>query len=209
MKLIVMCWVVALLPAAAASAPAPAASSATGQSPAAACYRAARDGGSDAYTCDLAVQMARDPGAGAVSGSDAPGLAAALNNRGLVLSNDGRFEPALADFDAALTLRPEDPQLHGNRGNLLLRMGRLVDALNAHDRAVELAPEDPTGYYNRAFGHLALGERDAAERDLATARQLLEPPPAGAAWAAPAPGRDDFADVSPPATRAAAAVPAR
>lgn len=137
--------------------------------PAAQCYEQARKDGSDAYVCDLAVQMAR---------SSAPGsrnrtLAAALNNRALVLADDGRLEPALEDLDAALAQTPEDAGLHGNRGNLLLRLGRPVDALQAHDRAVALAGDDPVGYFNRAFSYLALGDRAAAQRDVETARALL------------------------------------
>src|SRR5690606_24106495 len=95
-----------------------------------ACYRAAREGGEDAYVCDLAVQIARDGGSPAQ-------VAAALANRALVLAREGRLEPALADLDAALAATPDDPVLHGNRGNLLLRLGRPAEALAAHSRAVE------------------------------------------------------------------------
>ncbi|HEX7034457.1 MAG TPA: tetratricopeptide repeat protein [Pseudomonadales bacterium] len=131
-----------------------------------ACYRAAREGGEDAYVCDLAVQIARDGGSPA-------DVAAALANRALLLAGEGRLEPALADLDAALAATPDDPVLHGNRGNLLLRMGRPAEALAAHSRAVELAPQDPVNYYNRAFSLLALGEPKEAEQEVAAARALL------------------------------------
>jgi len=113
--------------------------------------------------------MARD--AAAADGNAA--VLAALTNRALVLARTGRPEPALEDLDAALTLAPDDPRLHGNRGNLLLRLGRLQDALAAHDRAVTLAPRDPEVYYNRAFVYRALGEPALAAEDVARARQLL------------------------------------
>lgn len=132
-----------------------------------ACYRAATTGDGDAYDCDLAVQMARDSGSRAA-------LAAALTNRALVLTAEGRLEPALADLDAALAATPDSAAIHGNRGNLLLRLGRPAEALAAYDRAAVLAPRDPTSYYNRAFGHLALGDPGSAEQDVAAARELLE-----------------------------------
>lgn len=132
-----------------------------------ACYRSASTRSGDAYDCDLAVQIARDSGS-------AQALAAALTNRALVLTAEGRLEPALADLDAALSAAPGNAVVHGNRGNLLLRLRRPEEALAAHSRAVELAPRDAAGYYNRAFSHLALGQPLQAERDVATARTLLE-----------------------------------
>lgn len=131
------------------------------------CYRAARDGHGEAFDCDLAVQMARDSGS-------PQALAAALSNRALVLTREGRLEPALADLDAAVSATPDNPAVHGNRGNLLLRMGRPDEALAAHHRAVQLAPQDPQGYYNLAFSYIALGEPQQAERELDTVRALLE-----------------------------------
>ena len=137
-------------------------------SPPVSCYRNASHGRGDAYVCDLAVQVARDSGS-------PPALAAALNNRALVLAREGRLEPALEDLNAAVTHTPNDPALHGNLGNLLLRLGRSALALRAHDRAIELAPEEAAGYYNRAFSHLALGETALAQQDVAAARTLLRP----------------------------------
>lgn len=134
-------------------------------SPPRVCYQAARDGGRDAYACDLAVQMARDAG-------DAAALAAALANRSLVLAAAGRVQPALGDLDEALAQAPGNADLHGMRGNLLLRLGRASEALAAHDRAIELTPDDPVAYYNRAFSYRALGEPHRAARDVEAARVL-------------------------------------
>jgi tetratricopeptide (TPR) repeat protein len=131
-----------------------------------ACYRAARQRERDAYVCDLAVQMARD-------GASRQALASALTNRALILSSDGRLEPALVDLDEALTQTPDDPAVHGNRGNLLLRLNRPAEALAAHTRAVDLAPDDPRGYYNRAFSYRALGDPARAEHEVAAVRSLL------------------------------------
>ena len=124
-----------------------------------------------AYTCDLAVQVARDL-TDASGRPDRAALAATLANRSLVLAGAGRLEAALADLDEALGLAPQNSALHGNRGNLLLRLNRPVDALDAHDQAIALAPRDPAGYVNRAFSHRALGNAPAAAEDVARARAL-------------------------------------
>ncbi|MEQ8486415.1 MAG: tetratricopeptide repeat protein [Pseudomonadales bacterium] len=136
--------------AAAAAAPEPA-------SPHQQCYAAARAGTGNPYPCDLAVEAARSQGASAL-------LAAALANRSLTFAAAGRIEPALADLNAALELRPDDAALHGNRGNLLLRLGRAGEALAAHDRAAALAGGDPIAEYNRAFSYRAAGDPLRAAR---------------------------------------------
>ncbi|MDZ7668029.1 MAG: tetratricopeptide repeat protein [Gammaproteobacteria bacterium] len=137
------------------------------------CYEAARSRAREAYSCDLAVQIARDAG-------DRQRLLAALANRALVLAADGRLEPALADLDEAVNLAPDDAGLHSRRGNLLLRLGRTADALAAHDRAVELAPEDAGVYYNRAFSLRALGDSAQAAEDVQAALRRLDIPAADA-----------------------------
>ena len=153
----------------------------TPDSPAMTCYRNARQGGGEAFDCDLAVQVARDSGSRTA-------LAAALNNRALMLAREGRLEPALEDLNAAVVQAPDDPALHGNLGNLLLRLGRPADALRAHDRAVALAPDAAAGYYNRAFSYLALSELDRAGQDVAAARSLIGRQNPVAAPEMPAPG---------------------
>lgn len=141
--------------------------------PARACFATARDGGREAYACDLAVQVARDAGTPRA-------LAAALANRSLVLARAGRLQPALEDLDEALAQTPDNADLYGNRGNLLLRLNRPVDALAAYDRAVALRPDDPVVYYNRAFGYRALGEAQRAAEDVARADRASRAPRSGA-----------------------------
>ncbi|UCG99477.1 MAG: tetratricopeptide repeat protein, partial [Burkholderiales bacterium] len=55
----------------------------------------------------------------------------------------GRLEEALASYDRALRLTPDDPDVHTNRGNVLKDLGRLEEALASYDRALRLTPDDP------------------------------------------------------------------
>jgi Flp pilus assembly protein TadD len=57
-----------------------------------------------------------------------PSRAGTWANLGLLLKDDGQFEEALAAYDIALTLAPEDAQIRVNRVVALLRAGRWAEA---------------------------------------------------------------------------------
>lgn len=57
-----------------------------------------------------------------------PSRAATWANLGLLLKDDGRFEEALAAYDIALSLTPDDAQIRVNRVVALLRAGRWAEA---------------------------------------------------------------------------------
>ena len=62
------------------------------------------------------------------------------------LRDQGRYEEALAEIDAAVRLRPSYAQGHITRGSILRRMGRDEDALEAFERGIELEPKDGRAY---------------------------------------------------------------
>ncbi len=72
----------------------------------------------------------------------------AYNNRGHVYQAFGYFSEALADYDKAILLDPNDPLSHNNRAGVLQELNRLEEALQSYNRAVELDPEDSTTFYN-------------------------------------------------------------
>ena len=65
------------------------------------------------------------------------------NERGIALSKMGRYEDALASFDAALELDPDNEVMHSNRGECLFGMKMYEDALASLDAALELDPKHP------------------------------------------------------------------
>jgi predicted O-linked N-acetylglucosamine transferase (SPINDLY family) len=65
-----------------------------------------------------------------------------MNDRGVQLARAGDFTAALALFDEAIAIQPEDAAAHRNRGNALARLGRLVDAERAYRRSLSLRPGD-------------------------------------------------------------------
>lgn len=79
------------------------------------------------------------------------------------------LESALADCDAALAERPDDPGFLDSRGLALLRLGRIDDAIAAYDRALAKAPAIPTSLFGRATARARKGDKGGAAADAALA----------------------------------------
>jgi tetratricopeptide (TPR) repeat protein len=71
-------------------------------------------------------------------------------------------EWAIAYFDRALRLRPNDPDTLRGKGNALIFLGRYEDALEAYDEALRLNPDDPRLPYNEAIALHTLGRFEDA-----------------------------------------------
>jgi tetratricopeptide (TPR) repeat protein len=63
-----------------------------------------------------------------------------LTNLGTALLSQGRREEALATFDKAVQLKPDDADLWRNLGNVLADMGRPTDAILSFQHALKLNP---------------------------------------------------------------------
>jgi len=82
--------------------------------------------------------------------------------RGTLLFEEGRFEEAREQFEAAQTVTPEDPLPHTNLGRTLIELGDLPGARSAFERAIELAPQDPTAHFNLGTLLSELGDDEGA-----------------------------------------------
>ena len=67
----------------------------------------------------------------------------------VIAARHGRHEQALAGYDHALRLRPDDAQALSNRGVTLGELGRHAEALASYERALALAPDHPAALSNR------------------------------------------------------------
>jgi hypothetical protein len=106
-----------------------------------------------------------------------PAAFRAYLNRGDALLRARRAEPALADFDTALELRPGLTYAHVNRGIALVALQRQAEALAAFDDGVAAAGEIPPrararARSNRAALLLLLGRPRDALADLLEAAAL-------------------------------------
>ena len=80
----------------------------------------------------------------------------------LIAAASGRHEDALAQFDAALAVQPDNLLALANRGGSLVALGRFAEALASYDRALLAAPLFPDALASRGAALTALGRPDEA-----------------------------------------------
>ena len=161
----------AFLAAAASLAAVPAAAGvfAVGNSDARICYEAAESptGGTRAALdrCDAALKVAN------LSLYD---TVATHVNRGILKFKRGDFEQAIADYDEALRLDPDQPEAYLNKGAALLRMpGGHVQALPLFETALRKGTERPAiAHFGRGIAHEMSGDLRSAYRDYREAVRL-------------------------------------
>ena len=91
---------------------------------------------------------------------------AVLHLLALVEGKRGAKAEAKRAFERALTLAPNDPQLHGNYANLLADTGEIDAALRHYDRALAAAAGFHDARYNRALLLQKTGRAAEALADL-------------------------------------------
>ncbi|GAA3085340.1 hypothetical protein GCM10020254_32140 [Streptomyces goshikiensis] len=105
------------------------------------------------------------------AGLDPEGQSLALTLRGRNHRNADAYPQALADYEHALALDPENERAHFGRGRTRHLTGRLDEAIADYTRAVELAPEDLT---NVSYRGLALQVAERYEEAIADFDRSLE-----------------------------------
>ena len=79
---------------------------------------------------------------------------------------------ALADYDKAIWLNPDDAEAYLNRGIARNKLEQYFDAITDFDTAIRLKPNYADAYYNRGVAKDNLGQHNAAIKDYDTAIQL-------------------------------------
>lgn len=143
------------------------ASSVIGGGDARACYDAASNGRTDLgalLDCDSAI------GGQELSARD---RAATVVNRGVIHLLRRDAARALADFDRAISWRPDLGEAYVNRGAALILTGDFAGAVTSINRGLELGAEDPhEAYFNRAIAQEKLDNTAAAYADYRRAAAL-------------------------------------
>lgn len=99
-----------------------------------------------------------------------PNLAITYINRGNIHLARAEYPLALADFDAAIALFPENAEAHLNRGVALIATEQFGPAIVSLTEAVSRGVHEPhKAYYNRAVAREALGDFRGALEDYSTA----------------------------------------
>ena len=94
-------------------------------------------------------------------------------NRGILLLRRNQVDEAVADFDAAIAIDPEQPEAYLNKGAALIRRQNAEDALPLFTVALERNTSRPAlAHYGRGVANEALGNLPAAYRDYRRASEL-------------------------------------
>ena len=96
----------------------------------------------------------------------------ALVSRGIAYSRKNQTEEAMKDFDAAIKLKPDDPEAHYRRGGLLVGMKRFDDAILALDVAIKGDDMNATAYFLRGYSYNSLTKDVPGAADKAKACEL-------------------------------------
>ena len=97
-------------------------------------------------------------------------------NRGILKARLGRLDDALADYDAALSRDPDEPEAYLNKGFALISLSDSGEqAAPLFDSALAKKTRRPElAYYGRGVAHELAGQVNAAYRDYRQA-SLLDP----------------------------------
>jgi tetratricopeptide (TPR) repeat protein len=91
-----------------------------------------------------------------------PGAVMAWLNLADTLTQARRYDEAIATYEHALTLRPNDPYGRNDLGNVLVLVGRPADALPQFERALAAKPDFPDALSNFGNALRSLGRREEA-----------------------------------------------
>ena len=80
------------------------------------------------------------------------------------LSEEGKLEEAVKEFDHAVALKPELASTHYRRGVVLDRLERHADAVEAFEKAIRLAPREIGYHQSLGFTLETMGRRTEAIR---------------------------------------------
>lgn len=133
--------------------------------------RAAFDAGRVAQAAQLFAELARD----------FPFHPLPHANLGMMLRRLGKLEAAVASYQRALALAPDNAGILSSLGNALRALGRLAEAEKLQARAMTLAPRERAIRYNYALTLRDMGRVSEALR-LFSALNQEDPDDAEVAW---------------------------
>lgn len=85
---------------------------------------------------------------------------------------DGRYNEALTEYQAALAINPDHFQAERGKARSLMQLGKSGEALTVFDDLIEKRPKFAANYANRGILHDRMGGYQAAIQDYEKALQL-------------------------------------
>ena len=94
-------------------------------------------------------------------------------NRGILRLRRGNVPEAIADFDMAIEMDPNQPESYLNKGAALIRLNNPAEALQLFTVALERNTRRPAiAHYGRAIAHEDLGDVRSAYQEYQLASEL-------------------------------------
>ena len=78
-------------------------------------------------------------------------------NEGIVLAELGRLLEAIASFDEAVAINPDDEYTWNYRGFALYDLGRYAEAVSSFDKALAINPQEADTWHDRGIALQNLG----------------------------------------------------
>ena len=94
-----------------------------------------------------------------------PGMERIYHNRATALSRTKLKHEALADFDMAIRMKPNNNYAYNDRGALYYDLQRYAEALNDFNSAIAMFPAYANTYQGRGMVYQALGDLTRARED--------------------------------------------
>jgi tetratricopeptide (TPR) repeat protein len=96
----------------------------------------------------------------------------ARGHLGLALAEKGRLDEAIAEYQEALLIKPDEPESHNNLGNALLQKGHADEAIRQFQQALQFTPGEAEMHYNLGNAFLQKGSVDDAVAQYREALQI-------------------------------------
>ncbi len=104
-----------------------------------------------------------------------PALEGSFLNRGILYAKQANYKLAMADFDQAVKLEPDNAKSYDNRGHTRLLSGDNRGAIADYDRAVQLDPHNANAFYNLGAARYFAGDYQGAAGDWRRALEVAPP----------------------------------
>ena len=95
-----------------------------------------------------------------------------LNEAGVDLQLEGRFEDPIVKYDEAIRINSQPARAYTNRAGVYLIVGQPEEAIQDFNEAIRLDPDSAFLYANRALAYTMHGKDKAAQQDFDRAVEL-------------------------------------
>ncbi len=92
--------------------------------------------------------------------------------RGNAYADLGQYEQAIADYNQAIQINPQDAEAYNNRGIAYADLGQYEQATADYNQALQINPQLAEAYYNRGNAYYDLGQYEQAIADYTQAIQI-------------------------------------